>query len=398
MRHASVRGCDASSERSPVRVEAIEHPNRIERRDATGQKYRTRSGASLAAGDAESPRAGTSNPWPLPMLCDRTPRRPLALALVLGVALGAACRPQPVERVLVGSIRIPSMALLYIAEDQGCLRGDGPEIVLRDYATGRDAVAALRRGEVAVAAAYQTPVVLNTLEDASLRILTTLHTAARNTHVVARADRGIRTAADLRGKRIGVPSRTNAEYFVRALLAFEGIDPGEVTVVDVSPPDAAAGELGSGRVDAVAVWSPHVDAAAAALPPDLRVELFSDVYTEASMLVTTEEVRAARPAALAKLVRCAVEAQRLVDAAPDRGRALVARAFREQDPSVLDRQWNDLTHQIGLQNALVSILTQEAEWIRETERTAGPLPRFPAMFAPEFLAASAPESVTYVRR
>ncbi|WP_119157400.1 ABC transporter substrate-binding protein [Caldimonas tepidiphila] len=321
--------------------------------------------------------------------------RPLLAALAVGLAT-AGCSPAPEEPVLVGALRLPSSALLYLAEESGCLAGGkGPALVLRDYPSGRDALDALRRGEVQVAVAYQTPVALGAAQDSSLRILTSLHTGTHNTHLVARADRGVRVPADLRGKRIGLPPRTTAENFARTLLLFEGIDPGTVRFVDIAPHEAAA-EIAAGRVDAVVVWSPHADAAAAALPPPVRVQVFSDVYTEASMLVTREPVRAARADALAKLVRCVADAARRLDAAPDRGLPLVRRLFPGQEAAQLARQWDNLTPQVGLQNALLALLHDEAEWLSPSPGPGG-MPRFAELFAPEFIEAAEPDSVTYVR-
>lgn len=330
-------------------------------------------------------------------LLPRGPPHGLLVLAALVASLGTGCRGDRSERLVVGAVRIAPMALLYVAEDLGCFGGDGPRILVRDYPTGRDAMAALRGGEVDVAAAYETPVVLRSFEEPALRILTTLHTATRSTHLTARSDRGIRTAADLRGKRVGVPSGTNAEFFLRALLVLAGVDPEEVVLVDIVAGQAAA-ELSSGRVDAVVVWSPHADDAAAALPPRLRVEVFSDAYTEASMLVTKEEIRSGRRAALTKLVACVVQAQQVVDEAPDAALSIAQRVLGEPDEARLRRLWQAVTHQIGLQNALALTLTQEAEWLRPPERTGAAVPQFAAMFAPEFLEASAPEAVTYVRR
>lgn len=329
----------------------------------------------------------------------RSPRRPrrsvwLLAALAAGAALG--CRAPPRERLVVGAVRLPPMAPVYVAGASGCLGGDGPEIVIRDFATGRDALAAMRAGEIEVAAAYATPVVLGAFEDPSLRILTALHTGVRSTHLAARADRGIRDAADLRGKRIGVARRTNAEFFLRALLRFEGIDPSEVALVDLAPADAAEA-LKAGSVDAVALWSPLVDDAAEALPPDVRVELYSDVYAEASMLVTTEATRLARAAALRKLVGCVVAAVRAIEAAPDGGYALGLSALGEPDAPRLATTWRGVTHQVGLGNALLSMLTQEAEWLRSLDGEPAQDPVFTTLFAPEFLEATAPESLTYLR-
>jgi ABC-type nitrate/sulfonate/bicarbonate transport system substrate-binding protein len=328
----------------------------------------------------------------------RSPRTRVsrALAVACAAAALAACRGGGTDRLVLGSVRLPAVALVFIAEESGCFADEGLAVEIREFQTGRDALKAMRGGEVDVATAFQTPVVLQAFEDDSLRVVTMLHTASQNTHMAARADRGIREVGDLRGKRIGVPRRTNAEFFVRTLLAFEGVDPAEVTLVDLLPERSAAA-LASGEVDAVAVWSPHVEDAAAALPAGEAVEFYSDAYMELSVLATREEVRTSRRRALTKLVRCLRRAEVAVESAPDRGLALARRIFPREDADKLARQWTNVTPQLGLQNVLVSILTQEAEWLRAANGIDRAVPRFSSLLAPEFLEAVHPDSLTYVK-
>jgi NitT/TauT family transport system substrate-binding protein len=313
---------------------------------------------------------------------------------VLAIGL-VGCRPAP--PLVVGTPHLPATALLYLAERNGCLADREPRIVLRDYPSGRDAMVALRQGEVDVAAAYQTPFIFNAFEDPSLRILTTLHSSVRASYLVGRRDRGIRSGADLKGKRIGYPPRTSADFLVRSLLAFEGLSVDDVTLVEIAPADGAA-QLRAGRVDAVANWSPHIDAAAMALEPANRQVIYSDVYEEMSMIATRQDVRERREMALRRLVRCTAEAARQVEALPDRGLRKAADVFPHLPPEQLQSQWSEITHHVGLSNALLSVLTHEAEWLAAAPRPRARVPAFADMLDAEFLGEVAPETITALRR
>jgi NitT/TauT family transport system substrate-binding protein len=307
----------------------------------------------------------------------------------------AGCRPAP--PLVVGTPHLPATALLYLAERNGCLADGDPKIVLRNYPSGRDAMVALRQGEVEAAAAYQTPFIFNAFEDPSLRILTTLHSSVRASYLVGRRDRGIRSGADLKGKRIGYPPRTSADYLVRSLLAFEGLSVKDVTLVEIAPADAAA-HLKAGRVDAVANWSPHIDAAAAALEPANRQVIYSDVYDEMSLIATRQDVRERREKVLHRLVRCTAQAARELDALPDRGLRMAAQVFPQLPPEQLQSQWAEITHHVGLSNALLSVLTHEAEWLAAAQQPRVRVPAFADMLDAEFLQAVAPETITAMRR
>jgi len=318
-----------------------------------------------------------------------------AVFVIVLVAGLSGCRPAP--PLVVGTPHLAATALLYLAERSGCFSQGDTRIELRNYPSGRDALAALRRGEVDAAAGYQTPLIFNAFEDPSLRILTTLHSSARASYMVGRRDRGIRSGADLRGKRIGYPPRTSAEYLLRTTLAYEGLNMDDVELVGIDPPDAAA-QLRAGRVDAVANWSPHIDAAAAAIEPGNRQVIYSDIYEEMSMIATRQDVRERRAKALHQLVRCTVKAARELEALPDRGLQQAAAVFPQLPPEQLRSQWAEITHHVGLSNALLSVLTHEAEWLAASQQPRARVPVFADMLAAEFLAAAAPETITAPRR
>ena len=81
--------------------------------------------------------------------------------------------------------------------------------------------------------------------------------------IVARRASGIATLADLRGKKVGTPANTSAQYYlVKALRS--AVAASEVTVVTMAVPDMAAA-MTKGSVDAVSGWEPGAHDAIAAL-------------------------------------------------------------------------------------------------------------------------------------
>src|SRR5512141_615877 len=174
------------------------------------------------------------------------------LALVACALSAVACRGHPRERLAIGYAKQPAAGLLLLAEKEGLLREERLDVKLVEFTTGRDGLRAAMEGRLDVATVYTTPVLLQPSNAPPPRILTMLHQSTRNTALVARADRGIRTARDLRGKTVGAPRDTNAEFFLRILLEAAGVGLEEVRLVDVRPldvPDA----LAAGRIDAAAI-------------------------------------------------------------------------------------------------------------------------------------------------
>lgn len=323
--------------------------------------------------------------------------RLLGLAAALSaatLALAAGCRLRGRERVVIGTVRLPSVGLFFIAEAEGYFAEEGVEVVERRFTSGKDALVALDAGEVDAAVALETPVALRASRDQEIEILTTLHVASRSTRLVARVDRGIARAADLRGRRIGVPLGTNAEYFLHALLAYAGILDSEVRIVDVAP-EAAVDALAGGEVDAIAIWPPHTARARRALGRD-ALELEGEIYTEISMLVTRTQVLVARREALRRALRALSRAEGLVRELPDRAFAQVRKEFPELTDKEVRDEWMRVRPVLGLTHLLATVLEDEADWLRESGRIAGPALEVGAALAAELLAEVDPEAVTFV--
>jgi sulfonate transport system substrate-binding protein len=78
-----------------------------------------------------------------------------------------------------------------------------------------------------------------------------------STAVLVRADSPIRTAADLKGKRIATGRGSIGHYLLLRVLERAGLTPKDVTIVFLSPGDAKAA-FNSGAVDAWVTWNPYV--------------------------------------------------------------------------------------------------------------------------------------------
>ncbi|MBI2332523.1 MAG: ABC transporter substrate-binding protein [Chloroflexi bacterium] len=91
-------------------------------------------------------------------------------------------------------------------------------------------------------------------QSASLKVVAVYDDGGYNT-VVARPE--ITSVADLKGKKVGVLIGTSYELFVRYMLEKNGLNPTDVTLVNLDP-TALKAELDSGNVDAGYTWDPSL--------------------------------------------------------------------------------------------------------------------------------------------
>jgi len=149
-----------------------------------------------------------------------------------------------------------------------------------------------------------------------------------------------------------------------------------------------------GDLDAAAVWSPWAQRAERELgAAGVRV-LASDTYTEASLLLTRDDVLAQRRPALVKLLRALARTE--AELAGDRDLALPAleRALSAHDARDVRRGYALVTPQLALDHLLLALLEAEASWYVSHRHVRGRPPWFQELLAPALLDGVEPEAVT----
>ena len=115
----------------------------------------------------------------------------------------------------------------------------------------------------------------------------------RGEGIIARKGSGIRTLADLKGKRIGYFRASTAHYGLFMALQKNGIAPSQVTLLSMAPAQQLAA-MRAGEIDATSVWEPWMHKLVAEADGELiSTELDIGVYTAASTLAVRRDWLAA---------------------------------------------------------------------------------------------------------
>src|SRR5258708_15900700 len=124
------------------------------------------------------------------------------------------------------------------------------------------AIPALTAGNVDVVPNGETQAILRSTANPEIRVILTV--AEYGYRIVARQSAGVRTAADLRGKKIATSLNSSAHFYIVKTLRNVGLSEADVTVVGMTPPEMPA-VLARGDVDAVSIWEPAAEQSARAL-------------------------------------------------------------------------------------------------------------------------------------
>ncbi|MEW5743945.1 MAG: ABC transporter substrate-binding protein [Nitrospirota bacterium] len=333
-------------------------------------------------------------------------RRPLRTAriiaaLLLGAAFLAGCdqgsrRPGGAarEQVTFAVVPLPLSAPVYVAAEKGYFRDEGLNVTLAAYSSGKEALTAVIAGTAAFGVTAETPVVYAVLQGAAVSVIATIAETDSSTKIVARKDRGIHAPEDLRGKRIGVTSGTNNEFFLYSFLLFNEMSSREVRTVDIGA-DQIPGALLRGEVDAVSIWEPHVSVLEEKLGDKALVFHSKALYVMSWNVVSRQELVARSPGTVRKILHALSRAEELIAANGEEARKITASAAGT-DLRILARQWNAYTFNLSLSQTLLLSLEEQARWALAGCCPEAEMPNFLTFMHAEALTTVAPEAVTLI--
>ena len=256
------------------------------------------------------------------------------VALLLAAALGACTSngsppngsapngssPSPAVALTVGLGYIPSVqfAPFYYAQAQGLYAACGLQVTFQNQ-IDPNLITLVGQGSIDVGLADGTSVVPAVSQGIPIKYLATVYGTFPSI-VFAKASSGITTAADLKGKRIGIPGRYGSSWIMlQALLGSANLTPGDVSIVEY--PDFGQGAaLQQGQVDAATGFDnnePVQASLAGTAVTILRVD--SVIHLPGPGLIAGASTVAAKGAAISGFAAATLRAMRDVAADPTKG-------------------------------------------------------------------------------
>lgn len=217
------------------------------------------------------------------------------LVLLSACGGGPAAKPQAVTQIRLPMGYVPNVqyAPFYVADAKGYFKEAGLEVTF-DYSSETDGMALVGANEIqfSLASGEQAPL-------ARAAGLPVVYVFAwwrdYPVAVAALKDQGIRTPADLKGKKIGLPGLYGANYIgLIALLNNAGLKEEDVTLDSIGYNQVEA--LVSGRVDAVVIYANNEPIQLARQGYEVDVIRVADyVHLVSNGLVTNETTIAQNP-------------------------------------------------------------------------------------------------------
>jgi NitT/TauT family transport system substrate-binding protein len=244
------------------------------------------------------------------------------VATVAACSTGSSASPSaPASAALtVGLGYIPSVqfAPFYLAQQKGYYRDAGVTVTFQNK-IDPDLVTLVGQGAIDVGLADGTSVIPAVSQGIPIRYVATVYRAFPSI-VFAKSSSGIKTAADLKGRKIGIPGRYGSSWIMlQALLQSAGLKTSDVQIVEY-PDFGQAAAVKQGAVDAATGFINN-EPVQLQLGGDPTVVLQVDqiVPLPGPGLITGTKTLSSKPAAIAGFVAATLKAMREIEASPDAG-------------------------------------------------------------------------------
>lgn len=250
-------------------------------------------------------------------------------------------------------------------------------IYLADKEPGEDvelsggAIPSLTAGNVDVVTNAETQAILRSTANPEIRVILTV--AEYGYRIVARRSAGVRTAVDLRGKKIATSLNSSAHFYIVKTLQSVGLSEPDVTVVGMAPPEMPAA-LARGDVDAVSIWEPAAEQSAKALGLDALI-LQGPHYRERFNLNTTTTILGdpTKRAALGNLVRAIIRTSLRIRERPEEARPVIAAKLGLPE-QIVAATWGLFGFPASIPDDLLESMVEQERWMADNQNRA-PRPR-----------------------
>lgn len=176
------------------------------------------------------------------------------IGLLAGAAILLTAGNAMAEKIIIGHFGNPTPMQL-LASSDAIQKATGWEVEWRKFDAGTDVIAAMASGSVVLSELGSSPLSIGTSQGLDIQLIAYSDVIGKAESLIVSNESGIKSVADLKGKRIGVPIGSTAHYSLMGALKHEGLKETDVTIMGMKP-DQIAAAWEQKTIDAAWIWQP----------------------------------------------------------------------------------------------------------------------------------------------
>jgi ABC-type nitrate/sulfonate/bicarbonate transport system substrate-binding protein len=318
----------------------------------------------------------------------------LAILTVTGPGSGPA-KAQEMPTVLLGTQPYPGEASIFVAVAKDLFTQAGVKVVDRKMPSGRLTMDAMLSGSLNIATPVETGPMFAIANGTELAILAQISTNQEEVKPAVRTDAGIRSAKDLKGKRLGYGAGSSNQFAMYNWLKAGGVAASHVTLVNLQPADLVSA-LVSGGIDVAFTWEPFLTAAVDKGMGKIAVVDGQNLYQSRLLLVARPTWANANIDGTAKLLRALTTASAWMKSNRAEAVKITADAIG-MDVNALEPIFDRWSFEVELSEDLVKAFDAQFAWAAEAKLLpeGTKKPNYAASFFPDAAKTVNLKGVTY---
>jgi NitT/TauT family transport system substrate-binding protein len=236
-------------------------------------------------------------------------------------------------------------------------------VTARLHPYGKLALSDVLEGKADFATVAETPAMFAILNGEKIAIIASIYSSQKNHAIVARKDLGILVPRDLKGKKIATTLGITSDFFMDGFLAVRGIARKELTVVNLKP-EELENAIESSEVAAVSTFQPFLARTQKKLGNNGITFYDEGLYTNSFNVGATQEYIRKNPEKVRKVLRALFKAEEMARENPAAAQKMVAQ-FTGIAPDIVAESWAISSFDLTLNQSLVLVLEDEAQWAIE---------------------------------
>ena len=298
------------------------------------------------------------------------------------------------ESIDVAYSPFESLALFWVAQEQGFFVQNDLNVTVHRYDSGAGALGGVISGEADIAVGTaEFPLVIRALDQEPIQTMAVI-SKSNFIYLVGRADRGISEVSDLKGKTIGTTFGTIAHYFLGRFLLLNGIRLEDVALVDLRTPTEWVNAVGNGTADAVATAQPYANSAKDGLGDNAVILSLNNNQPQYTQTIATKKWIANNPELCRRFLNALYQAERYTTNHPTEAKIIVKQQMNFSD-AYMENVWSENQYSLSLDQSLILAMENEARWLISNNLTnQTTIPDFINYIYFDGLASVQPESVT----
>jgi ABC-type nitrate/sulfonate/bicarbonate transport system substrate-binding protein len=286
-----------------------------------------------------------------------------------------------------------SVALFWIAQDQGFFVQSNLNVTSHKYDTGVGSLNAMLNGEADIAVGpAEFPLVGKAMLNEKIKAIGCID-KIDFIYLVGRRDHGVNSVSDLAGKRVGTTMGTSSEYYLGRLLSLNSMSMQDITLVDVRTPADWVNAVVNGSIDAVVTAQPYANSAKDALGDNAFVWNAQSNQPQYALMISTDEWINEHPNLIRSFLKCMLQAEEFANNSPAQAKSIVKEHMNFTE-AYIETVWKQNQYGLFLDLSLVASMDAEARWLINNNLTnKSVVPDFNNFIYVDGLKTVKPESV-----